>query len=342
MIRFWKKKSAATRTPVWSVPEESGELRVAMVGAGKMGRLHCEVLQSIEGVRCVAICTRTAASSERFARDFSIERSFQDVGLMLEDTAPDAVVIAVSHAETVRASERALERGVPCLIEKPAGLCSGDTRALADLADRKKTLNMVGVNRRYIGSIQRALLQLLQFGPLRGLHVVANEPIARLRRERARDEAVLDQRMISNGIHYIDLMRCLGGDVASVRGFGRRVHEPNGEHFAVALEFESGAIGTFSAHWSSPSGIWLRLYGDGVTLEFPQLGPGGWLVLDDGTRASLASDRWDRRFKPGLYGQMAAFLQAVCDREPAPPPASDLRDHRKSIELAERILQTAS
>jgi predicted dehydrogenase len=288
------------------------------------------------------VCSRTTRSSEALARELSIERSYQDVELMLRDAAPDAVVIAVSHLETVGVTESVLEAGVPCLVEKPVGLSSVIAGKMADLAEQKNAINMVAVNRRFIGSIQRAMLQLLQLGPLRGIHVVANEPIARLRRERTRDERVLDQRMISNGIHYIDLMRCLAGDVVSVQGFGRRVMEPNGEHFAVALEFEGGTIGTFSAHWSSPSGIWLRLYGDGASVEFPRLGPGGSMLLDDGARITIGADAWDQRFKPGLYRQMVAFLQAVCDGGGLSPPASDLRDHRESVALAERILQTVA
>lgn len=320
----------------WCVPPEVGELRVGMVGAGKMARLHCEALKGMQGVRIEAICSRTGASGEHLAREFGIPRAFRDIGQMLEASRPDAVFVAVSHAVTFEVASLVLEAGVPCLLEKPAGYHSDQTADLAGRAETYQCRNIVGLNRRYYSTIQQALLAVLQQGPVRGVLVEAHEPILEYRSRREFDGWLYDRWLIANTIHAIDLLRLIGGEVLEVRGFAQCVDEPHGDHFSAAVEFEGGAIGTFVAHWNSTRGFGLKIYGDGVIAELWPLEQ-AFVRYDTGRRIKLRPDPADVRCKPGLYAQDADFLQSVCDRAPAPFPASDLRDNVRTMRLIEAI-----
>jgi predicted dehydrogenase len=256
---------------------------------------------------------------------------------MLDDVRPHAVFVAVSHALSAEVAREVLGRNIPCLLEKPVAYSAADARALASLAQRFQTINMVGLNRRYHSIIQQAWLAVLQQGPVRGVLVEAHEPVLEYRGRMSFESWLYERWLIANSIHGIDLLRMIGGEVEAVKGFGLPVTEPLGDHFSVTLKHTTGALGTFIAHWNSAGGTSMKIYGDGVVAELTSL-KAGFVRYASGRRIALKPDEADRRFKPGLFWQNAAFLQSVCDGLPAPFPASDLTDNCRTMELIESIL----
>jgi len=85
----------------WHIPPDVGELRVAVAGAGKMARQHLEVCRSIKGVRLVGIANRSSNSAQELAGLFEIEKVFQDLGQMLDESRPDAVIVTVAMLRRV-------------------------------------------------------------------------------------------------------------------------------------------------------------------------------------------------------------------------------------------------
>ncbi len=320
----------------WRVPADRGELRVAMLGAGKMARLHFDTLKVMGGVRLVGLCSRTKATADALAAEYGIERVFQEPSRMLEESEPDAVFVAVSHEVTLETCSLVARSGIPCMLEKPVGYTADEVRGLADLAAASGCLTLVGVNRRYFSVVNEALFAVLQQGPIRGVFVEANEPILDYRSRQQFDEWLYDRWMIANSIHGIDLLRMIGGDVAGVHAVKRSVHEPSGDSFSASVEFEDGALGTFVAHWNSSRAFGLKIYGCGVTAELLPLDQ-GFLTYDTGRRVKLRPSWADTEFRPGLYAQNAAFLQAVCESAPPPFPASDVRDNVKTMSLIEQL-----
>jgi predicted dehydrogenase len=292
------------------------------------------------GVRLAGICNRASASGEQLAEEFGIERTYRDAEVRLKESAPDAVFIAVSHTATFEVTASVLRSGIPCLIEKPAGYTLEETAYLASRADTYKCLNMVGLNRRFYSTINQALLAVLHQGPVRGVLVEAHEPILEYRSRQDFEDFVYDNWLIANTIHAIDLLRMAGGDVARVQGFGRRINEPLGDSFSLCAEFADGTLGTFVSHWNSARGFGLKIFGEGVVAELWPLEE-GFVRYDTGRRIKLRPDWADTQFKPGLYAQNAAFLQAVCDRLEAPFPATSLCDNLKTMQLVEKIAEEA-
>lgn len=320
----------------WHLPPDVGALRIAMLGAGKMARRHIETLKSIDGVQLVGVCSRTRMHADALAVEFGIERVFTNAEHMLAESNADAVFVAVSHEATLEMCSLVARSGVPCLLEKPVGFSSDDVRALADLADASSCLNMVGLNRRFFSVVNQALFAVLHHGPVRGVFVEANEPILEYRSRRRFDEWLYDNWMIANSIHGIDLLRMVGGEVASVHSVKRRIKESHGDNFSASMEFESGALGTFVAHWNSARGFGIKIYGCGVTAELLPL-EHGYLQYDTGRRIKLKPSWADTAFRPGLYAQNTAFLQSVCERASLPFPASNVRDNVRTMTLVEQL-----
>jgi predicted dehydrogenase len=320
----------------WRVPDETGELRVAVLGAGKMARFHLEALRTMPGVRLAAICNPTSPAGAELAAHFGIESVHRSTDAMLRDAHVDAAIVAVSHAATYDVTARLLAAGVPCLIEKPAGFSSEQTAKLAESAAIMSCPTLVGLNRRFCSTIQQALLTVLQCGPVSGVAIEAHEPIVQQRASGQFAGWLYDDWMMANSIHAIDLFRMICGEPDAVHAVRHARHEPNGDSFSASMAFENGALGSFSAHWHSPKGYALRIFGDGVTAEFVTLERGS-IRYDNGRRVELRPDGADIHFKSGVYWQDAAFLQAVCDRAAAPFPASDLADNVRTMRLVEQI-----
>lgn len=332
-------RTLAHRDALWQVPPEVGELRVGMLGAGKMAHRHLRMLRDIPGVKLVGICSR-GGSAERLASEFGIGAAHHDARAMLEATCPDAVFVAVSHDATVAVSTLVLEHGIPCMLEKPAGYSVEETAGLAVLADASGTVNVVGVNRRFYGVIMEALLRVMEFGPVRGVLVEGHEPMLAYRSRRKFDAWLYDHWLLANTIHAIDLLRLVGGNVASVHAIVRN-DETSNHCFAAAMTFDTAAVGSFISIWNSGGGFGLKIYGHGVVAALSPLEE-GFVQYETGRRIKLRPDWRDAVYKPGLYAQNVAFLQAVCDGVPASFPASDLRDHLETVKLVTRIGQYAA
>lgn len=84
------------------------KIRVGLVGAGEnMRRRHIPGLQAIEGVELAGVANRTAASTERVARDYGIPNQYTDWQSLVADERIDAVVIGTwpdLHAEVTCAA----------------------------------------------------------------------------------------------------------------------------------------------------------------------------------------------------------------------------------------------
>ena len=148
-------------------------------------------------------------------------------------------------------------------------------------------------------------------------------------------EAVLEQWIYANSTHTIDLLRFFGGEATQVQTITHRHTENKGDQFAAIMELECGAIGQYMAHWYSPGGWRVVLYGDGVTVEFKPLERGRWIDKNSVVH-DIQPDEIDAKYKAGFYRQIEAFRRLV--REGSYEwPVADLADSLKTMELAQKF-----
>lgn len=127
------------------------KLRVGVIGLGKMGLLHAGVLNTLPDVELAAICEKSSfirKIAKKAIRNVSFVGNVQDFsGLDL-----DAVFITTptpSHyAVTKQVCEEQLARNV--FVEKPLTSKYIDSKALCDLVEHNKGVNMVGYMRRFM------------------------------------------------------------------------------------------------------------------------------------------------------------------------------------------------
>lgn len=319
-------------------PPRYPQVRVALIGAGKIAPEHLKVLHAFDDVALAGICNRGNSDLTPLAKEFEIEQTFSDWVQMLDTVQPDAVVVLVSHFLTVEVAAECIRRGIPALIEKPVGFSSAETAQLAELAAKHGTLNMVAVNRRYYSTINAALRAVQVRGPLMGVQIEAPEAIRRIRENSRHGTELLDRWLVANSIHAIDLFRHIGGDVAELHTMIHAWREPHADSFSTTMRFENGALGTFIAHWQSVPGWRLTIYGDGVKAVLDPF-EAGELRYSGGKVQKIKPDPVDVDYKPGFYRQARAFIDALVYDEPLAWPASDLADTVKTMRLIEQIGQ---
>ncbi len=225
--------------------------RIAVLGAGLMGRRHIELIQANPRTALSAVVDPTPVA-QVFAQALSVPY-FASLEAMFAAThaVPDGIIIATPNHLHVAGALTCAQHGVPAIIEKPVAdtLASG-RQLLAALATSPVPM-LVGHHRRHSSTLQLAR-RVIQSGKLgRIVSVMGSaqfyKPDSYFERGAWRKQAGGGPILI-NLIHEIDNLRYLCGEVESVHATASNaVRNFAVEDSAVmTLKFASGTLGTFT------------------------------------------------------------------------------------------------
>jgi len=231
---------------------------VSLVGIGKMGISHLAIARALDGVDVVGVCD-AADYLRSLLGKYTGLRMFSDVERMLEESAPDAVIIATptgSHAALVR---QALERGIHVFCEKPLTLTPAESAELAELAERRGLIAQVGYHNRFVATFREAK-RLLDAGAIgRVSHALAEAygPVVL----RAKGNTWRSKRSSGGGClydyaaHPIDLASWFLGAPERVRGsvLTSVFSADTDDGVAATIIHAGGAITQVSVDWSDES-----------------------------------------------------------------------------------------
>ena len=222
------------------------KLRIAVVGAGLIGRTHIDRALRSSSVELVAISDPSSAADD-LARSVGVA-CFADYRSMLDQAKPNGVVVATPNATHAQITVDCLEQGAAVLVEKPIADTLEDGRRICDASRATGLPVLVGHQRRH-NSIMRKAKAIVGSGAL-GKPVTATVMCTWLK---PRDYFNATWRreegggpILINLIHDIDLMRHLYGEIESVQALASNaVRGFEVEDTAVvALRFRNGALGT--------------------------------------------------------------------------------------------------
>ena len=123
-----------SRHPGMKLPES--ELKIALVGCGRIADAHVEEILKQGAVRLVAVCDLERLMAEQLAVRYGIPRHYDDFGEMLTTEKPDVVHITTPPQSHFRLATEALNSGCHVFIEKPMTLDSESATLLLDRAER--------------------------------------------------------------------------------------------------------------------------------------------------------------------------------------------------------------
>ena len=289
----------------------------------------------MDGVRVAGMTSRTISKAEKLAKTFYIDNVYENIDSLIEKCSLDALMILVSANQIYDVTQKLIPANIPLFIEKPAGLVPDETKTLAKLADKHGTKNLVGYNRRYYSIFHKSIELINQNSGLLGVAVEGHERFWKIVGTDM-PAKIRENWIYANSTHTIDLLRLFGGEVNKINTLKKSVKKQNGDQFVASMQFESGALGTYTSHWFSPGGWTVTLFGDGVTVNFKPLETGIWIDCDF-KEHEIVPDDVDLEFKPGFYRQMEAFINMIKNGKLV-RPAMDLAEALKTMELAQKFV----
>ena len=106
------------------------KLKTALVGSGKVARLHAEALRTLPESEFVAVCGRPSGRLDAFCSEFGV-RAFHDVNRMIAESGVEALCVCTPHPNHASPAIAALGCGVHTLVEKPLASSLADCDAFA-------------------------------------------------------------------------------------------------------------------------------------------------------------------------------------------------------------------
>ena len=310
-------------------------VRVAIVGAGKFAaRTWYPLLTSMKGVNVAAACARSETRLKPLARRHRIRSTWTNLDEMLDTERPEAVVAVLPPGAVLPVARAVLKRGIPLAVEKPPGQSAVETRELAELASSHAVASLVCFNRRYCAVVTEARDRVERAGGIRSILV-----------EFHKEKPAGGDDLVTDVIHMVDLLRALGGEVEDVAALTGASSGParGSPAWHALVRFQSGATGVLAAFRSGGARRErIELHGAGlsVDIELPEramfrIAGSSRIELVEGRRLAGSRDPLETY---GFAREARLFLEAV---RGGPPPPSDLADAVRTMELVERIRDSA-
>lgn len=320
------------------------EIRIVFIGAGNhaVWTLY-PTLQYFPHVNLVAVCDLDGAKAESVAHKYGAPRSYTDYSRMLDTENPDAVFCCGGPSLHVAVIRQCIERKLPLFVEKPPAPSAAELKNLADDARNSSVPVMVAFMHRFAPVTTWAM------------RVMQNERFGKTMMAFAREGlwAMDGNNMVmDSGIHHLDLLRGLFGDVGWVQA--TKVSDGYKRHaVAVTMMFCNGVLGQVNLNslesLTTPSDV-IEIHGD----------QGGYVRLDNWTKATWVRDPGSLFHPPqdpmnssltyehgwtaaganrstlvqGYVDEIGHFLSCLADdRKPVP----NLDDGYRALQLVEAI-----
>jgi UDP-N-acetyl-2-amino-2-deoxyglucuronate dehydrogenase len=331
------------------------ELGFAIIGAGMVARYHATAIGRIHGARLIAVGRSDPTRAEETAAQFGVPCLTDYVALLARDDV-DAVCICTPsglHADQAIAAARA---GKHVLVEKPIALTLADADAMIAACAQAGVQLGVALQRRTEPEFQHVHAAIAA-GEL-GRPVLGSINMPYLRPQGYYDSAdwrgtwALDGggALMNQGIHLVDLLLWLLGDVAEVRANAATLAHTIEDCVTATLRFANGALGSIAATTAAGPGFPHRVevYGErgGVQIEGEQV------VRWEGENREARTEEPKKR-EPIAAGAGASptgigavghtrlledFVAAIRDRR---DPVATGREGRRSLALVLAVYEAA-
>lgn len=305
-------------------------LRVCMVGAGRVGKLHSgNIRRYLPQGDVVALVDPFPATLNETGDAFGIHSRFTSLEEVLEKQAFEAVVITTPTPTHLPLASQAASAGKHVFLEKPMAMNLAECDAILDACRRGGVHLQLGFMRRFDPDFALAneRIQAGEIGEPMLVKSLTHGP--GLPPPWARDLKTSNGNLAEVNSHDLDAVRwMMGADIeriyvetANFKGDERGV---DAEHFydtmIANLRFESGGLGSIS-------GVCPCDYGYDARMEI--IGKKGILVVGElkGNAVTVCVDRdqglvtpifrrWPDRFYLGYIHEMEHFFQSILTDTP--------------------------
>ena len=220
--------------------------KVGLIGVGEISKHHLFALKEIGVAVTLCVGRKGTGQASKFAEQFGVPSVCEDLDEVCERANElDGLIIATPPHVTPKITNKCLPLAKPLLIEKPVSL---ESRTIAELMQAAEGPVLIGFNRRYYSTIQKAK----QFvdNSKRNVRVVMELP------EKVRpDDKTPFFDVLSNSIHGLDILRFICGplELENVQNTGKYFGR------TASLRSLRGHTITMVMNWNAPTNFSLRI-----------------------------------------------------------------------------------
>ncbi|OAF15190.1 Gfo/Idh/MocA family protein [Bradyrhizobium neotropicale] len=335
----------------------SAQMRIAVAGAGLIGRRHVELIEASRDCVLAGIADPSPA-----AKDFAQARNvnwYADHRALLEQEKPDGLIIASPNTLHLPMALDCAAAGVPALIEKPVTDTVAAAQRLCAAVKRTGAPMLVGHHRRH-NPIIKAAREAVATGKLGRLTAVAG--LWLLKKPDDYFEVAWRREagggpLLINLIHDIDNLRFICGEIAEVQALTSNMVRgfPVEDTAALLLRFASGALGTVTVSDATPA-PWSWELSSGENAAYPkQDQPCYVFAATNGSLSVPTMELWSYPKNPGWHApllreavalsrydplaeQLRHFLSVIAGRE---QPLISVEDAMGTLAVVEAVSEAA-
>jgi len=223
------------------------KLRIAVAGAGLIGRAHMKVAQASATCTLSAVVDPSPAAAEA-AGEAGVPH-YDSLDSLLARNRPDGIILATPNQFHVPQALQCVAVGVPALIEKPVATSVAEGEQLLAAAEGKAKL-LVGHHRAHSPIMARAK-EVVDSGVLGRLVAVMGSATF-MKPDHYFEEGPWRRQpgggpILINLIHEVHNLRMLCGEIVAVQAIASHAVRgfPVEDTVAISLQFANGVLGSF-------------------------------------------------------------------------------------------------
>ncbi len=309
-----------------------------------MAQTHAKVLAAVPAIELRAVCDPVPENAVRLAETLGVP--VMTLAAALADLELDSVILVAptqAHAALIR---QAAGAGKHIFVEKPLAGTLAEADEVIGTVNQAGVQCQVGFQRRFDPAYTEAkrAINAGELGKMATFRGVSRDPapppIAFLKTSGG--------LMVDLGVHDLDTMRFLVGEVAEVHAVGAVQRMPELAEFglfdsAVAtVRFENGALGTLELGLHTAYGYDIRaeVLGERGRLQLEMTSPLHLTRYTADGAVRKGPQNFEERFFEAYVAEFRAFATCLLENRPVSPDAEDAAKTLKLALAAQHALET--
>jgi len=310
------------------------KVNLCILGCGSVARLHSRVARTLRSRVKLSYASRSKERAEEYNRKFHGIGAFGSYEEACSDPEVDAVFVCTPHAHHLEHVRLAAAGRKAVIIEKPLARNLDEITAIESAVSDAGVIAMVAENY-FFKPLVKVLRQHIERGDIgKPMFLELNRAGGnKVGGWRSDAEMMGGGALLEGGIHWVNLLASIGGEVTEVvAAQPRGTHElvaPLEDSLELLVKFENGSVGKMLHSWHSVN----RIGGLGRSKVY---GTEGNIAFESNGIFALVLGKRKRLRLPGFFDIMGYramlnhFIECVIENK---PPSMSLTVARRDIQI---------